>query len=650
MICFERYARVLVNPLNFAFAFLILIVQAASANNESLDRIDAYRENLRSIILASDQSQIELSRGFRVRFRVYRNGFIGVPEVLSLSQDPQSDRGYLRKILSSIEAGLKSPLDGPAQVVVSFNKDVSISVENANLDSKTIKSVEQLKSAYLKSHVRNPKSRSEISKQWESTFKLLEALGRCPDDRELEKLAISALSHIGLDPSSSEQMFLAARYTAGDTSLFFESKYLSSSLLQSVAFQEITWSRHSEVDVDQLLHSYTRYIAAGELKELSKNPVFRETIIDRGKLFEFADQLNLAKDSYEKACSEGVYKESFLPQKLKTRLSQARDLTATIANIAPENLIPTGSKFSDLEKLICWLPTDTEVLYAARGPFVSVDIESSLPEDFRSSVLPRAAFDRPFRHAKSFFWGKQIKVGIRAGKNYRNPTGLGGSPGDEYTITVFSDEDKLAAQRAWELIAKDAQRYSLWKGVQILEYHFEAEDDASRLYVCVPTEGILLTATRKSDIEEILTRLASKQSKRALSRALPEWKYLDRDSKFFALRHYNPLTSMLDPTSPELTMTRSGYLGKVDAVGVLFQHSMQSNSGRATYLTSCRAFQDQMIKLWGASISPNKGDGAITNSKVVAGKRLEMSLKIDKQTAGGVFFVMSYAFGSMICT
>ena len=57
-----------------------------------------------------------------------------------------------------------------------------------------------------------------------------------------------------------------------------------------------------------------------------------------------------------------------------------------------------------------------------------------------------------------------------------------------------------------------------------------------------------------------------------------------------------------------------------------------------------------MIKLWGASISPNKGDGAIMNSKVVAGKRLEMSLKIDKQTAGGVFFVMSYAFGSMICT
>jgi hypothetical protein len=69
-------------------------------------------------------------------------------------------------------------------------------------------------------------------------------------------------------------------------------------------------------------------------------------------------------------------------------------------------------------------------------------------------------------------------------------------------------------------------------------------------FITFPEKGVVLVATNKGFLQEMLARKRSAQGQIALPDSLPEWTYVDKTAKFWGLRHYDKLQSKYDPTSP----------------------------------------------------------------------------------------------------
>ena len=66
-----------------------------------------------------------------------------------------------------------------------------------------------------------------------------------------------------------------------------------------------------------------------------------------------------------------------------------------------------------------------------------------------------------------------------------------------------------------------------------------------------PRPNILLCATDKSYLEELLTRLRAPDKKRALPSELPEWKQVETAAPCWAVRHFaRDRSAWTDPSSP----------------------------------------------------------------------------------------------------
>jgi len=88
------------------------------------------------------------------------------------------------------------------------------------------------------------------------------------------------------------------------------------------------------------------------------------------------------------------------------------------------------------------------------------------------------------------------------------------------------------------------------------------ENDLWTIYVSFPQNNVVLVATNRSFLQEVLVRMRGKEGQRALPDSLPEWKYVNRNSQFWGIRHFDRTQAKMDPSSPFRERCRSSNPGR----------------------------------------------------------------------------------------
>jgi hypothetical protein len=76
-------------------------------------------------------------------------------------------------------------------------------------------------------------------------------------------------------------------------------------------------------------------------------------------------------------------------------------------------------------------------------------------------------------------------------------------------------------------------------GQPVQVFQDKSEGNVLTTYVAFPKPDVAVVATDESYLREVLARIGGKQGERALPDTLPEWKHVDTNAAFWALRHYS---------------------------------------------------------------------------------------------------------------
>ena len=258
------------------------------------------------------------------------------------------------------------------------------------------------------------------------------------------------------------------------------------------------------------------------------------------------------------------------------------------------------------DTILSWLPSDTESVIVAQGPYT---IPSKKKPDHTEQqgltgaevsklwamTLPMVMFGLDGDSLGERLASRKALVAIEGSRHFRVPRGLGMMHFEGCEIVVFSEELGDFPNS----FAQDAQRDFVGteeiSGQRILVFQKKTDGDIWTTLVAFPRPNVILVATDRNYLAETLARMQGKPGPRALPTSLPEWRHVNRQSQFWALRHYDPDQAAQDPTSP-LHVSDSAFVGSdTRAIGLVFNLTRESDA-RATivYLSQDEGLLDQL--------------------------------------------------------
>lgn len=217
-------------------------------------------------------------------------------------------------------------------------------------------------------------------------------------------------------------------------------------------------------------------------------------------------------------------------------------LSAQGSNLAEITFTGDGES-GDLARVISLLPADTETVTVANGPFVLTASslgqndgkdraisDKELAGNFEE--LPLALFQFKNGLLAKRLEGKTINLALEGARHFRPPARLGEMPFEGCAIAVFADNihNEVAS------FTKDAQSSALKveriedQDVQVFQEKLEL--DTWTTFVAFPNEHVILVASDRNYLVEVLARLRGKIGQRALPSDLPEWRYVNTSARF----------------------------------------------------------------------------------------------------------------------
>jgi len=247
-----------------------------------------------------------------------------------------------------------------------------------------------------------------------------------------------------------------------------------------------------------------------------------------------------------------------------------------------------------IEAVISWLPADTETIVASRGPFgLNTDIppktnesaisDKELTADFEYLSLGQFLFKD--RLLAKRLEKKTVNFAVEGSRHFRPPAGLGETLYEGCSVILFTDDlrDEISS------FAKDAPRSALkveeMENHQVFVFQEKLEEDTWTTFVAFPDDHMVLLATDRHYLTEVLTRINGKIGARALPHDLPEWKYVNTQARVWGVRHYDNSQSQFHPTSPQ-GGRKSANFPDEQAIGLTFVFDPQSGRlATVTYLS-----------------------------------------------------------------
>ena len=271
---------------------------------------------------------------------------------------------------------------------------------------------------------------------------------------------------------------------------------------------------------------------------------------------------------------------------------------------------PTSRAYS-VDDVIWWLPEDTQTLSVVRGPYKTTPPISELPE--RISAIEQVALVlrmAPFGSFQminegSFYKllvGRTVLFGVEASRKFRAPEDLGGMLYEGCDIVVFQEGLGPARDELLKQMASQAKQVQTIAGQEVMSFEETLEHDLWEFFICIPSPDVLLCATNKDFLAQVLTRMHKRGQTRALPDNLREWKLVDTTARFWALRHYDKADAIEDPSSPLSGEQSAANWPDTKAVGIVFAFDPASSKvATVKYLSdnkdALKLFSDEHLKI-----------------------------------------------------
>jgi len=259
---------------------------------------------------------------------------------------------------------------------------------------------------------------------------------------------------------------------------------------------------------------------------------------------------------------------------------------------------PAVGSLVTLSKALSWLPADTETLIVASGPFLIPPLETEVDED-RTRLLSKEEINEKFEALPTLLVGlpkgllerlnsRKVAFAMEGSRHFRSPAELGEMPYEGCNIVVFADDIASLGDAFMKDSNSAGTKFEEVEGQRVAVFQEELEEDVWTALVVFPKPGVLVVATNREYLREVLARIGGARGPRALPDELPEWKYVNTRARCWALRHYDKSQANLDPSSP-LGAEKFADFPNDKAIGLVFNFDPVPGRGTTiTYLSGAK--------------------------------------------------------------
>jgi hypothetical protein len=314
-------------------------------------------------------------------------------------------------------------------------------------------------------------------------------------------------------------------------------------------------------------------------------------------------------------------------------------LVADVCHIRVHAQQASAKLSADVEDLLWWLPPDTETLQVTRTrPKPQRPLVEAIEHTF-GDIGTGAAYAHKFTQVV----GARINIRVVGSRHFLPPGGLGDMRFEGAEIFVFDKPLGASLPGLLADLEKIAVKVEQIEGLRVLEFHDEIENATWSSYITIPRADVLVVATDRVYLEELLRRRVARAGVRAFTSELPEWGWLDTSAPFWAIRHYRHTQTTGDPTSP-FTKTRSGDEFDPAAMGVATYAKSDGRTIVTHYLSRADNAEEIARRLW-----HHPGDGVAPISRRVSPEAIEVLFSAkDEETLSMFFFYLMGTLGHAI--
>jgi hypothetical protein len=299
-----------------------------------------------------------------------------------------------------------------------------------------------------------------------------------------------------------------------------------------------------------------------------------------------------------------------------------------------------------VNELLECLPPDTETLSVAQGRFKISAQKQNEPDHPSLEWWLRAwrglhSAEGPMAKA---FKGRTVVLAAEGSRRFHIPAGLG-SGHFEGCYFWFFDHDSA---RNFELkTLKPGSQLLRIKGHDVVYFKemvaqfrttARVEKQEWNVYFASPRPDLILQATHLGYLEEVLDRIQRKGKGRAFPEDLPEWKHVDVEAPFWAIRHY---------VKPDTDLDSGLYVDPIGDAGVTgMTFSFNPSKGQSVKLSFIDAKEEScsIIKeVW------SQGDLKLKTKRDRAGV-LQVTIELEGENAAAwCYGFLLIALGHPIC-
>jgi hypothetical protein len=216
-----------------------------------------------------------------------------------------------------------------------------------------------------------------------------------------------------------------------------------------------------------------------------------------------------------------------------------------------------------VSQILDWLPENTETLIVGQeikldGP-PKTDDEKYYPKPEKiftglplSTLMVMTGSEEPEAKTsiENDLQGRTLTLAVESARKFRGPSGLGGSVYEGCQILVFKEDLGATGEALKKRLKEQGCKSIKLVDQDILTLVKKLENDNWTFFMTQPRPNLIVTATQKQFLQELLQRMQKKGEKPAFPQGLPEWKNVNTKAQFWALRHYSSDNALRDPTYP----------------------------------------------------------------------------------------------------
>ena len=200
--------------------------------------------------------------------------------------------------------------------------------------------------------------------------------------------------------------------------------------------------------------------------------------------------------------------------------------------------IGQSAPLGTLERILWWLPENTETLSVVKGPFTIIDSGTNKTNDLKHtleqmsygtlSVIQQGKLLKPI-------FGQTVLLSVAGSRKFRPPVNLGSMRYEGCDILIFGQGFTVVRDSFIKLLETQATEVQKIGEYQVMMFEQKIEDDIWKVFIVSPKPNLVLCATDQSFLTDVLNRMESKAKSRAFPKNLLEWKQVDTTAQFWAV-------------------------------------------------------------------------------------------------------------------